>query len=68
MHRKCTVLYQGQYFTIISSISECDHKCATLNAKPQIGTNGLAKPRTSTGLLDMGSGFGQPESGSCNAS
>jgi hypothetical protein len=38
IHRKWTVTYQCQYFMIISSISECNQKCETRNAEPEIGT------------------------------
>jgi len=43
MHRKYTVTYQSQYFTINSCISECDHECETQSAEPEIGTDGCSQ-------------------------
>ena len=52
--------YQGQYFTIISSISECDYKCETRNAEPEIGTDGSSQTRRNPRVDGYGSGFGPP--------
>jgi hypothetical protein len=60
IRRKWTVMYQGQYFTINSSISECDHKCETRNAEPEIGTNGSSLTRQNPRVDGNRSGFGPP--------
>jgi len=53
-------MYQGQYFTIISGISKCDHKCETRNAEPEIGTDGSRQTRRNLRVDGYGSGFGPP--------
>jgi hypothetical protein len=45
---------------IISSISECDHKCETQNAEPEIGTDGSSQTRQHRPGDGYGSGFGPP--------
>ena len=60
IRRKCTVTYQGQYFTIISSISECDHKCETRNAEPEIGPDGSSQTWRNPRVDGYWSGFGPP--------
>ena len=57
---KRTVTYHGQYFTINSRISECDHKCETRNAEPEIGTDGSSQTRRNLRVDGYGSGFGPP--------
>jgi hypothetical protein len=52
--------YQCQYFTINSSISECDHKCETQNAEPVIGADGSSQNRQKPHVDRYGSGFGPP--------
>jgi len=52
--------YQCQYFTIHSSISECDSKCETRNAEPEIGTDGSSKTRQNPEVDGYGSRFGPP--------
>ena len=52
--------YQCQYFTISSSISECDHKCETSNAEPEIGPAGSCQTRRNLPVDGYGSGFGPP--------
>jgi hypothetical protein len=52
------VTYQCQYFTIHSSISECDHKCETRNTEPEIGTDGSSQTRRNLRVDRYGSGFG----------
>jgi len=54
------VTYQCQYFTINSSISECDHKYETRNAEPEIGTDGSSQSRRNPRVDGYGSGLGQP--------
>jgi len=54
------VTYQCQYFTINSSISECDHKYETRNAEPEIGTDRSSKTRRNPRVDGYGSGFGPP--------
>jgi len=54
------VTYHGQYFTINSRISECDHKCETRNAEPEIGTDGSSQTRRNPRVDGYGSGFGPP--------
>jgi len=54
------VTYHGQYFTINSHISECDHKCETQNAEPEIGTDGSSQTRRNPRVDGYGSGFGTP--------
>jgi len=58
---KWTVTYQCQYFTINSSISECDHKYETRNAEPEIGTDGSTQTRRNPRVDGYRSGFGQPK-------
>jgi hypothetical protein len=60
VRRKWTVTYRGQYFTINSSISECDNKCETRNAEPEIGTDGSSQTRRNPQVDGYGSGFGPP--------
>jgi len=60
IRRKQTVTYHGQYFTINSRISECDHKCETRNAEPEIGTNGSGQTRRNLRVDGYGSGFCPP--------
>jgi len=60
MRRKRTVTYHGQYFTINSRISECDHKCETRNAEPEIGTDGSSQTRRNPQVDGYGSRFGPP--------
>jgi len=52
------VTYQSQYFTIINSISECDHKFETRNAEPEIGTDVSSQTRRNPQVDGYGSGFG----------
>ena len=49
-----------RYFTINSNISECDHKCETRNAEPEIGTNGSSQTRQNPWVEGYRSGFGPP--------
>jgi hypothetical protein len=58
--RKWTVRYQCRYFTINSSISECDHKCNTRNAEPEIGTDGSSQTLRNLRLDGYGSRIGLP--------
>jgi len=60
IHRKWTVMYQCQYFTTKSSVSECDHKWETRNTEPEIGTD--RSSQTWRNLQDDGYGseFGPP--------
>ena len=60
IRRKRTVTYHGQYFTINSRISECDHECETRNAEPEIGTDGSSQTRRNPRDDGYGSGFGPP--------
>jgi len=60
IRRKWTVTYQCQYFTINSSISECDHKYETRNAEPEIGTGRSSRTWQSPRVNGYGSGFGPP--------
>jgi len=60
IRRKWPVTYQCWYFTIHSSISECDHKCETWNAEPKIGTNGSSQTRGNPRVDGYGSAFGLP--------
>jgi hypothetical protein len=60
IRRKWTVQYPGQYFTIIISISECDHKCETRNAEPEIVTDGSSQTRRNPRVDVYGSGFCPP--------
>jgi hypothetical protein len=60
IRRKRTVTYQGQYFTINSCISECDHKCETRNAEPENGTDGSSQTRRNPRVDGYGSGLGLP--------
>jgi len=60
IHSKWTVTYLWRYFTINSSISECDHKCETQNVEPEIGTNGSSLTRLNPRVDGYGSRFGPP--------
>jgi len=60
IRRKWTVTYQCQYFTINSSISECDNKYETQNAEPEIGTDGSSQSRRKPRVDGYGSWFGPP--------
>jgi hypothetical protein len=68
IHFKWSVTYIWHYFTVNSSISECDHKCETRNAQPEMGTDGSSHSRQNPQVDRYGSGFGQPRvsgSGCC---
>jgi len=52
--------YQCQYLTIRSSPSECDHKCETQNAEPEIRPDGSSQTRRNLSVDGYGSGFGPP--------
>jgi len=58
--RKSTVQYKCQYYTINSSICECDHKCETRNAEPEIGTDGSTRTRRNPQVDWYGYWFGPP--------
>jgi len=58
--RKWTVTYRCQYFAISSSISECDHKCETRNAEPEIGPDGSSQTPRNPWVDRYGSRFGPP--------
>jgi hypothetical protein len=60
IHRKWTMTYQCQYFAISSSISECDHKCETRNAEPEIGPEGSSQTGSNPSVDGYGSGFCPP--------
>jgi len=60
---KWSLQYQCQYFTIHSSISECDHKCETWNTEPEIGTDMSDQTRRNPRVDGYGSGFGPPKVG-----
>ena len=60
IRRKWTVTYQCQYFTINSSIAECDNKYETRNAEPEIGTDGSCQTRRDPRVDGYGSGFAPP--------
>jgi len=60
IRRKWTVTYKGQYFTINSSISECDHQCETWNTEPEIGTDRSTQTQRNPRVDGYGSGFGLP--------
>ena len=69
IRRKWIVTYQGQYFTIISSLSDCDRKCETWNAEPAIRTDGSSQTWPNPRVDGYGSGFGPPRvwgSGFCS--
>jgi len=53
-------MYQWQYCTIISTISESDDNCETRYAEPEIGTAGSSATRRSMWVDGYGSGFGPP--------
>jgi len=53
-------MYQCQYFTIDSSISEYDHKCETRNTEPEIGTDGSSQTWRNPRVDGNGSRFGPP--------
>jgi len=63
IHQKWIVMYQCQYFTIISSISQCDNKCETQNAEPEIGTDGSSLTWWHPWVDRYGSGVGLPRAG-----
>ena len=50
--------YQCQYFTIHSSISECNHKCETRDTELEIGPDGFSQTRRNLRVDWYGSGFG----------
>ena len=52
--------YQCQYFTMYSSISECDHTCKSRNAEPRIGPGGSSQTRRNLRVDKYGSEFGPP--------
>jgi len=54
------MMYHVQYFTINSRISECDHKCETVNAETEIGTDGSIQTWRNPRVDGYGSGFGPP--------
>jgi hypothetical protein len=60
IRRKCTVTYQRQYFTINSSISECDNKYETRNAELEIATDGSSQTQQNPQVDGDGSGFDLP--------
>jgi len=60
IRRKWTVTYQCQYFTISSSLSECDNKCEPRNAEPEIGPDGYSQTRRNPRVDGYRSGFGPP--------
>jgi len=54
------MMYQCQYCMMNSSISECDHKCGTRNAEPEIGTETSSRIWQNPQLDGCGSRFGPP--------
>jgi hypothetical protein len=60
IRRNWTVTYQCQYFAISSSISECDHKCETRNAEPEIWPDVSTQTRQNPRVDGSGPGFGPP--------
>jgi len=58
IHQKHTGPYQCQYFTINSSISECNHKCGTQNATSGIRTDGSSQTVQNTRVDGYGSKIG----------
>jgi len=60
IRRKWNMTYKCQYFTIHSSISECDHKCETRNAEPEIRTDGSSSTRRNPRVDGYVSVFGPP--------
>jgi len=60
IRRKWAVMSQCQHFMVNSSISECDHKCETQNAEPEIGTNGSSETWQNPRVGGYGSRFGPP--------
>ena len=60
IRRKWTVTYKCQYFTINSSISECNHKCEIRNAEPEIGIDGSCQTLRNPCVDRYRSGFGPP--------
>jgi len=60
IRRKWTVTYRFWYFTINSSVSECNHKCETRNAEPEIGTDASSQTQRNLQVHGYGSGFGPP--------
>jgi hypothetical protein len=57
---KWTVKSPCQYFTINSGISECEQKCETRPAEPEIGPNRACQTRQNPGVDRYGSGIGAP--------
>jgi len=57
---KWTATYQCQYFTINSSISECDDEYDTRNAELEIGTEQCSETRRNTPVDGYRSGVGPP--------
>jgi hypothetical protein len=51
-------MYPCHYVTINSTISECDHKCETRNADPEIGTERSIQTRQMLCVEGYGSRFG----------
>jgi len=68
IHRKWTVMYQCQYFTINSSISECDQKCETRNTEPEIRITRYRQCRQNPQIDGYGSGFGSPRNSGLGSS
>jgi len=60
IRRKWTVTYQCQYFTISRSISECDRKCETRNAEPEIRPDMSSQSGRNPRVDGYGYGFGPP--------
>jgi len=52
------VTFQCQYFTINSSISECNHKYELRNTEQEIGTDGSSQTRRNPRVDGYGAGFG----------
>jgi len=55
-------MYYAQYFTINSRISECDYKCETRNAEPEIRTDGSSQTQQNPRVDVYVSGFGRQDS------
>jgi len=56
-----SVQYQCQYFTIHSSICECDCTCETRNAEPDIGTDGSSQNPRNQRIDGYGTGLASKE-------